>query len=71
MATVFCPCYRCRPTGMSFKDAMRESNRIGMIRAYGVEGARQREQQKKDRLEALRKAGDQHNDVSEDTDATE
>ncbi len=45
---------------MSFADAMRISRKMGEIRAYGVEGAQRREEEKRRRLEELRENAQRH-----------
>jgi hypothetical protein len=51
-----CPCKKCRPPGMTLKQAMRRCRELAEIERYGVEGARKREDEKRARLSALRKA---------------
>lgn len=51
----YCPCKRCRPRGMSFKQAMSEAVRLGRIKNLSEERIAELEAAKKARLEALQK----------------
>lgn len=54
---VFCPCYQCRPAGMTLPAAIRLCNQRAGIARYGEEGFAQREAEKRERLEALKARG--------------
>lgn len=55
---VFCPCYQCRPAGMTLPAAIRLCNQRAGIARYGEEGFAQREAEKRERLEALKARAD-------------
>ena len=51
----YCPCKRCRPKNVSFSLAMKLAVKYGELRAYGPEGVKRREEEKKARLAELNK----------------
>lgn len=55
---VFCPCYQCRPAGMTLPAAIRLCNQRAGIARYGEEGYAEREAEKRERLEALKARAD-------------
>ena len=49
-----CPCYKCRPKTVSFRDAMRACIRFDTVRNYGQAEADRREREKQARLKELK-----------------
>jgi hypothetical protein len=49
-----CPCKDCRPPGVTLKQAMRICRQLAEVERYGVDGAKAREEAKRERLAKLR-----------------
>ena len=52
----WCPCRDCRPAWMSLQQAIKHSNWLGQVRAYGEQGAIERRRRDLARLAVLKEA---------------